>query len=75
MYLTLSHLLKQELLGNPKDSSVSKKKNVLLELPVQFFHIILLIQDGCYLAVSVAVGTEIKQLDETAERGGLWQTV
>lgn len=51
-----------ELWGNPAGTSVSNKNpNVLLELSVQFLDVVLLIQDGRYLAIPVPMETEIKQ--------------
>lgn len=38
----------------------NKPTNVLLELSVQFLNIVLLIQDGCNLAIPVAMETDIK---------------
>lgn len=43
-----------------KQDCQTTKLYILLELPVQFLNIVLLIQDGCYLAIPVVMETDRK---------------
>lgn len=59
-FLSWNHY-NQEVWGKPyRPVCFKSKTNVLLELSVQLLYIVLLIQDGCYLAIPVVMETDIK---------------